>query len=234
MHPDVRSLQPHYAEGKPRHQTYRDMVESMLVEVRRRPHRVWRLLRPPWRVCQGAARRHRAGAKRRLRRAHWSLASPRGLLVRGPGHRPGSAWAAPHYEASQFMFYSPPLDPSAYLILWQVGIAGDRTYRRFATGPEYRRPAGRTLCARTTRSTIRSPCTKPLRCRSPSRAWKPWPWRPLPETRRCTCTRPWWCRRVCTAATRRGMLARIEALERAEAEIAETRLNRSRTPTAGG
>jgi len=34
MHVDVRSLQPLYDEGKSRHDTYREMVESMLAEVR--------------------------------------------------------------------------------------------------------------------------------------------------------------------------------------------------------
>ena len=34
MHADVRSLQPCYAEGKSRHETYREMVDSMLAEVR--------------------------------------------------------------------------------------------------------------------------------------------------------------------------------------------------------
>ena len=34
MHPDVRSLQPYYREGKPRTETYREMVEAMLAEVR--------------------------------------------------------------------------------------------------------------------------------------------------------------------------------------------------------
>ena len=34
MHPDVRSLQQYYREGKPRTQTYREMVEAMLTEVR--------------------------------------------------------------------------------------------------------------------------------------------------------------------------------------------------------
>src|SRR5690349_23128160 len=34
LHPDVRSLQPFYAEGKPRHDTYREMVAAVLAEVR--------------------------------------------------------------------------------------------------------------------------------------------------------------------------------------------------------
>jgi precorrin-3B methylase len=34
LHPDVRSFQPLYQEGKPRMETYRQMVEAMLTEVR--------------------------------------------------------------------------------------------------------------------------------------------------------------------------------------------------------
>src|ERR1700758_4617728 len=34
LHPDVRSLQPLYREGKVRMETYREMVEAMLKEVR--------------------------------------------------------------------------------------------------------------------------------------------------------------------------------------------------------
>jgi len=36
------------------------------------------------------------------------------------------------------MFYERRIDPSAYLVLWQVGIAGDRSFRRFSTAPAYR------------------------------------------------------------------------------------------------
>ena len=43
-----------------------------------------------------------------------------------------------HFEASQLMLYRRRIDPSAYLVLWQVGVAGDRSLMRFATGAEYR------------------------------------------------------------------------------------------------
>jgi hypothetical protein len=36
------------------------------------------------------------------------------------------------------MFYQRRIDPSAYLVLWQVGMAGDRSLARFSTGPAYR------------------------------------------------------------------------------------------------
>ena len=54
------------------------------------------------------------------------------------GIDPGT-YGCQHYEASQFMFYKRRIDPSAYLILWQIGVAGDRTLARFsATGAELR------------------------------------------------------------------------------------------------
>jgi hypothetical protein len=53
------------------------------------------------------------------------------------GIDPGSV-GCQHYEASQFMVYQRRIDPSAWLVLWQIGLAGDRSSRRFATGPAYR------------------------------------------------------------------------------------------------
>jgi hypothetical protein len=40
-------------------------------------------------------------------------------------------------EASQFMFYQRNIGPSAYLILWQVAIAGDKSITRIATAQAY-------------------------------------------------------------------------------------------------
>ncbi len=41
-------------------------------------------------------------------------------------------------ETSQFMFYQRNIDPAAYLILWQVGLAGDKSLAKFSTGKAYR------------------------------------------------------------------------------------------------
>ena len=43
------------------------------------------------------------------------------------------------FEASQFMFYQRVIDPSAYLILWQVAVAGDTTVSKDETGIRHRR-----------------------------------------------------------------------------------------------
>ena len=37
------------------------------------------------------------------------------------------------------MFYRRRFDPSAYLVLWQIGVAGDLTLERTATSSEHRR-----------------------------------------------------------------------------------------------
>jgi hypothetical protein len=43
-----------------------------------------------------------------------------------------------HFEASQLLFYERRIDPAGYLVLWQVGLVGDRSLGRFQTGPAYR------------------------------------------------------------------------------------------------
>jgi len=138
MHADVRSLQPLYAEGKSRHDTYREMVEAMLVPVREGK-----------RVCGAfyghpgvfATVPHRAIAQARAEGFDAIMEpgiSAEDCLYADLGIDPGQV-GCQHFEASQFMFYRRRIDPSACLVLWQVGIAGDRSYRRFGTGPAHRR-----------------------------------------------------------------------------------------------
>ena len=144
MRPDVRSLQPFYgdgaggANGKPRTDSYREMVAAMLAEVRAG--------RSVCGVFYGhpgvfALVPHRAIAQARGEgfQAHMEPGiSAEDCLYADLGIDPGT-FGCQHYEASQFMFYRRRIDPSAYLVLWQIGIAGDRSLARFATGPACRR-----------------------------------------------------------------------------------------------
>jgi hypothetical protein len=43
-----------------------------------------------------------------------------------------------HFEASQLLFYKRRIDASGYLMLWQVGLVGDLSLKKFSTGPAYR------------------------------------------------------------------------------------------------
>jgi precorrin-3B methylase len=137
MHTDVRSLQPYYSEGTSRLISYKAMIEAMLTEVRAGrkvcgafyghpgvfawvPHRAIELARE-----EGYAAHMEPGV------------SAEDCLYADLGIDPGRYGCA-HYEASQFMFYQRRIDPSAYLILWQVGVAGDQSLARFSTGSAYR------------------------------------------------------------------------------------------------
>ena len=54
------------------------------------------------------------------------------------GIDPGT-YGCQHYETSQFMFYKRTIDTAALLVLWQVGVAGDRSLAKFTTDSEYRK-----------------------------------------------------------------------------------------------
>jgi uncharacterized protein YabN with tetrapyrrole methylase and pyrophosphatase domain len=138
MRPDARSLQSYYAEGKSRHDTYREMVAAMLEEVRA-GHRVCGAFYGHPGVFAQVP--HQAIAQARAAGFEASMepgVSAEDCLYADLGIDPGSV-GCQHYEANQFLFHRRVVDPSAYLVLWQVGIAGDRTCRRFASTPAHRR-----------------------------------------------------------------------------------------------
>jgi uncharacterized protein YabN with tetrapyrrole methylase and pyrophosphatase domain len=137
MHPDVRSLQPYYAEGKSRHDTYREMVEAILAEVRAGKTVCGAFYGHPG-VFALAPHRAIELARKEGFEAHMEPGiSAEDCLYADLGIDPGTV-GCQHYEASQLMFYKRRIDPSAYLVLWQAGIAGDRSFRRFATPAAYR------------------------------------------------------------------------------------------------
>lgn len=141
LRPDVRSLQPYYGsgadDGKPRPDSYREMVAAMLAEVR-----AGRTVCGVFYGHPGVFARVPHAAIAQARAEGFDAVMEPGIsaedcLYADLGIDPGT-YGCQHYEASQLMFYRRRIDPSAYLVLWQVGIAGDRSLRRFATGPAYR------------------------------------------------------------------------------------------------
>lgn len=137
MNHDVRSLQPYYREGKSRLKTYRQMVDAIMLEVRAGkrvcgvfyghpgvfawvPHKAIETAR-----SEGYSARMEPGI------------SSEDCLYADLGIDPG-ARGCQHYEASQFMLYRRCVDPSAWLVLWQIAVAGDRSLKRFSTGEAHR------------------------------------------------------------------------------------------------
>lgn len=138
MHPDVRSLQPFYREGTSRMETYRRMVDAMLAEVRSGKDVCGVFYGHPG-VFAWPPHAAIEIARTEGYRAHMEPAvSAEDCLYADLGIDPGK-FGCQHYEASQLMVYRRRIDPSAYLILWQVGVAGDQSLARFTTGAEYRR-----------------------------------------------------------------------------------------------
>jgi hypothetical protein len=137
LRPDMRSLQPYYAEGKRRTETYREMVEAMLVEVRAGRRVCGVFYGHPGVFAYVPHRSIDCARSEGFEAVMEPGISAEDCLYADLGIDPGT-FGCQHYEASQFMFYQRRIDPSAYLILWQIGIAGDRSLSRFATGPDYR------------------------------------------------------------------------------------------------
>ena len=137
MHPDVRSLQGFYREGKPRTTTYREMVDAMLAEVRAGKQVCGAFYGHPG-VFAGVPHKAIETARHEGFRAHMEPGvSAEDCLYADLGIDPGK-YGCQHYEANQLLFYRRRIDTSAYLIVWQIGVAGDQSTARFATDSAHR------------------------------------------------------------------------------------------------
>lgn len=137
MNRNVRSLQPLYREGKSRKDTYQQMVDVMLAEVRAGKQVCGAFYGHPG-VFASPTHRAIAIARSEGFRAHMEPGiSAEDCLYADLGIDPGR-YGCQHYEASQLMLYRRRIDTSAYLVLWQVGVAGDASLTRFSTGGAHR------------------------------------------------------------------------------------------------
>jgi uncharacterized protein YabN with tetrapyrrole methylase and pyrophosphatase domain len=125
MHPDVRSLQPFYAENKSRSKTYREMVNAILAEVHTGKNVCVAFYGHPG-VFAWAPHESIRIARKEGYFAHMEPGiSAEDCLYADLGIDPG-AFGCQHYEASQLLYYKRRLDTSAYLVLWQIGAVGDK------------------------------------------------------------------------------------------------------------
>ena len=133
-------LHDHYEDtkidGKNRRDTYRRMADTILTQVRAGK-----------RVCAAfyghpgifACISHMAIADARKEgfSAHMEPGiSALDCLVADLGIDPGN-YGMQSMEATQFMIYQRVIDPTALFIIWQIGIAGDLTLKRFDTEPAH-------------------------------------------------------------------------------------------------
>ncbi len=137
MNNDVRSLQQYYSEGTSRMLTYRKMVAVILEEVRLGKNVCGAFYGHPG-VFAWAPHESIKQAKKEGFMAHMEPGvSAEDCLYADLGIDPGK-YGCMHIEASQFMFRNKIFDPTSYLILWQVGIAGDKSLTKFSTNAQYK------------------------------------------------------------------------------------------------
>ncbi|WP_298775355.1 SAM-dependent methyltransferase [uncultured Shewanella sp.] len=138
LNKDVRSLQPFYAQNggvKNRRDTYAQMVDAIVTEVRLGKQVVCALYgHPGVFACVG----HRAieQLKKEGYTAHMEPGvSAEACLWADLGVDPATS-GHQSVEASQFMFYQQSISPAAYLVLWQIGLAGEHTLTQFHTSSD--------------------------------------------------------------------------------------------------
>ncbi len=136
LHANVISLQKYYAEGKSRKTTYQEMVSSILDEVRRGQKVVAAFYGHPGVFTNPSHTAIQQALKEGYDASMLPGISAEDCLYADLRIDPGKV-GCQHYEASQFMFYKRLIDPSAYLVLWQVSIAGDKSHSRFDSSQEH-------------------------------------------------------------------------------------------------
>lgn len=131
------SLQTFYQEGKDRRESYEQMVNAMMHEIRSGKKVVGAFYGHPG-VFAWAP--HKVIELAKLEGYHGHMepgVSAEDCLYADMGIDPGTYGIA-HYEASQFMRYQRVVDVAAYLVLWQIGFVGDPSCRRYQTEASHR------------------------------------------------------------------------------------------------
>jgi precorrin-6B methylase 1 len=137
LNPDVRSLQPYYRPGKSRMKTYREWVEVMIAEVRS-GKRVCAVFYGHPGIFAWSPHKVIEVARAEGYQAHMEPGvSAEDCLYADLGIDPGRV-GCQHLEASQLLFFERNLDTTSNVILWQLGVVGDRSLGRFRTPDAYR------------------------------------------------------------------------------------------------
>lgn len=137
MNDDVRSLQGYYQEGTSRMITYRNVIDAIMQEVRMGKNVCGAFYGHPG-VFSWVPHESIKIAQSEGHHAHMEAGiSAEDCLYADLGIDPGKVGCS-HFETTQFMCNHRQYDPSAYLILWQISIAGDKSLSRFSTPAENR------------------------------------------------------------------------------------------------
>lgn len=137
MNSNVVNLQQFYQEGKPRSNTYEQMGDIMLSEMRKGKKVVGAFYGHPGVFVTPSHKAIKQAKSEGYFAKMEAGISAEDCLVADCGIDPGTYGCA-MFEASQFIKFKRSVDNTAHLVLWQVGIVGDSTLTQFSTGSQYR------------------------------------------------------------------------------------------------
>lgn len=124
LNPNCIDLQGFYEPGKNRKKTYQEMIESILFEVKQGKNVCAAFYGHPG-VFAWAPHEAIKQAREEGYEAHMEPGiSAEDCLYSDLGIDPGK-FGCQHFEATQFLKYKRIVDPSAYMILWQIGLTGE-------------------------------------------------------------------------------------------------------------
>jgi uncharacterized protein YabN with tetrapyrrole methylase and pyrophosphatase domain len=136
INPNLVDLQPFYQAGQPRSKSYQAMLDAVITAVTAGKNVVWACYGHP-----GIASWPPHEAIRQLKALGYHAKMAAGIgadacLYADLGIDP-MAEGCQQFEASQFLFYQRTVDVSAYLLLWQVAIAGDFSLAKLESDRRY-------------------------------------------------------------------------------------------------
>lgn len=126
----AESLATLYGEGKPRMETYNQMVETMLASVRLGKLTVGAFYGHPGVFAYPSHESVRRARQEGYRARMLPGISSEDCLFAELGVDP-AVNGLQSYEATDFMVNGRQIDPTSQVVLWQIGVVGDWTYKRY-------------------------------------------------------------------------------------------------------
>ena len=131
------NLQHYYQEGKDRRETYQQMIDAVMLAVRAGKHVVAAFYGHPGVFAMAPHKMVQQALKEGFNAHMEPGISAEDCLYADMLIDPGK-YGCQHYETTQFMLYQRIIDTSAYLILWQIGLAGDIGAKHYVAGLKQR------------------------------------------------------------------------------------------------
>lgn len=135
LNPNTKSLQDQYGRGRPRDETYETVIEQILEGVRSGASAVAAFYGHPGVFVYAAHEAIRRTRAEGFEAAMLPGISAEDCLFADLGIDPGRL-GCQNYEATDFFINARKIDTSAALILWQIAVFGDFSYRETVVNPK--------------------------------------------------------------------------------------------------